>query len=47
MATDTTERGWEDLIVAAMTAATERSDGVATVHGLYGSGGWILGDWRD
>lgn len=47
MATDTTERGLEDLIVAAMTAATERSDGVATVHGLYGSGGWILGDWRD
>lgn len=47
MATDTTERGLEDLIVAAMTATTERSDGVASAHGLYGSGGWILGDWRD
>lgn len=47
MATDTTERGLEDLIVAAMTATTDRSEGVAMAHGLYGSGGWILGDWRD
>ena len=47
MPTDTTERGLEDLIVAAMTASTERAEGVASAHGLYGSGGWILGDWRD
>lgn len=47
MATDTTERGLEDLIVAAMTATTERGNGVASAHGLYGCGGWILGDWRD
>ena len=47
MATDTTERGLEDLIVAAMTASAERGDGVASAHGLYGNGGWILGDWRD
>lgn len=46
-ATDTSERGLEDLIVAAMTASTERADGVASAHGLYGSGGWVLGDWRD
>lgn len=45
--TDTSERGLEDLIVAAMTASTERADGVASAHGLYASGGWILGDWRD
>ena len=45
--TDITERGLEDLIVAAMTASTERAEGVASAHGLYGSGGWMLGDWRD
>ena len=47
MATDTTERGLENLIVAALTASSERSHGVASARGLYGSGGWILGDWRD
>ncbi len=47
MTTDTTERGLENLVVAAMTATTERADGVASAHGLYGSGGWILGDWRE
>jgi type I restriction enzyme R subunit len=47
MPTDTTERGLEELIVAAMTASTERAEGVASAHGLYGSGGWILGDWHD
>lgn len=47
MPTDTTERGLEDLIVAAMSASAERAEGVASAHGLYGSGGWILGDWRD
>jgi type I restriction enzyme R subunit len=47
MPTDTTERGLEDLIVAAMSASAERAEGVASAHGLYGSGGWILGDWRE
>src|SRR5690606_18343409 len=45
--TDTSERGLEDLIVAAMTASADRAGGVASAHGLYGSGGWILGAWRD
>jgi type I restriction enzyme R subunit len=45
--TDTSERGLEDLIVAAMTRVTESAEGVAEAHGLYGSGGWLLGDWRD
>lgn len=45
--TDTSERGLEDLIVAAMTASGERAEGIAAAHSLYGSGGWILGDWRE
>src|SRR5690606_17863014 len=45
--TDTTERGLEDLIVAALTATAQRAEGIAAVQGLYGRGGWILGDWRD
>ena len=45
--TDTSERGLEDLIVAALTATAQRAEGIAAVQGLYGRGGWILGDWRD
>jgi type I restriction enzyme R subunit len=45
--TDTSERGFEDLIVEAMTATAERFTGAAEAHALYASGGWILGDWRE
>jgi type I restriction enzyme R subunit len=46
--TDTSERGLEDLIVAALTTNSGgRDSGVDDATGLYGSGGWILGDWRD
>ena len=49
--TDTTEKGLESLIVAAMTfdtalAQTRPSEG-HDPSALYGGGGWILGDWRD
>ena len=47
MPTDTSERGLEDLIVAAMTTTAERMEGIAASHAMYGRGGWILGDWRD
>ncbi|MEW6168110.1 MAG: type I restriction endonuclease subunit R [Pseudomonadota bacterium] len=46
MTTDTSERGLEDLIVAAMTGpqdATESREPSA----LWGSGGWLPGDWRN
>jgi type I restriction enzyme R subunit len=49
MPTDTSERGLESLIVAAMTAGAGEHhapiQGEATA--LYGGGGWVLGDWRD
>lgn len=45
--TDTSERGLENLIVAALTAGSRRDNGVDDATALYGSGGWILGDWRD
>jgi type I restriction enzyme R subunit len=46
--TDTSERGLEDLIVAALTAGSSgRNTGTDDATGLYGSGGWILGNWRD
>lgn len=45
--TDTSERGLEDLIVAALTAGVDSGTGVDDATGLYGSGGWILGHWRD
>ncbi len=46
--TDTSERGLEDLIVAAMTASAVPAIGASgEPTALYGSGGWILGDWRD
>ncbi|HET7308189.1 MAG TPA: type I restriction endonuclease subunit R [Gammaproteobacteria bacterium] len=48
MTTDTTERGLEDLIVASLTAEPDR-DGklIGDASRLYGSGGWLLGDWRE
>lgn len=45
--TDISERGLEDLIVAALTAGGEPGTGVDDATGLYGSGGWNLGHWRD
>jgi type I restriction enzyme R subunit len=49
--TDTTEKGLESLIVAAMTfdtaLAQERPNEGHDPSALYGGGGWILGDWRD
>lgn len=45
--TDTSERGLEDLIVLALTAGRKAGGGVDDAAGLYGSGGWILGDWHD
>ena len=50
MHTDTSERGFEDLIVAAMTGRPNfLPDPRGTNHppALYGGGGWLLGDWRD
>jgi type I restriction enzyme R subunit len=49
--TDTTEKGLESLIVAAMTLDTTlapaRPNEGHDPSALYGGGGWILGDWRD
>ncbi len=46
--TDTSERGLEELIVAALTAGSGgRDTGVDDATGLYGSGGWILGTGYD
>ncbi|MDR7134521.1 type I restriction enzyme R subunit [Lysobacter niastensis] len=46
--TDISERGLEDLIVAALTTTSgERDGGDIDSASLHGSGGWILGDWRD
>ncbi len=52
MKTDTTEKGLESLIVAAMTgkpgaSAGGTTSGVAEPSALYGGIGWILGDWHD
>ena len=50
MTTDTSEKGLEDLIVAAMTGAARPvpSGPVAEQPtALYGGTGWILGDWHD
>src|SRR5438093_11880585 len=51
MTSDTSERGLESLIVAAMTATAAPEpalDGLAReASALYGGTGWILGDWRD
>lgn len=52
MKTDTTEKGLEGLIVAAMAgkpgaSAGGTTPGVAEPYALYGGTGWILGDWHD
>jgi type I restriction enzyme R subunit len=50
MPTDTTEKGLEGLIVAAMTAATvpaESADGEVRERPAIYAAGWILGDAKD
>ena len=51
MPTDTSEHGLESLIVKAMVGETtcpvEHPGGAIEALGLYGGGGWLLGDWRD
>ncbi len=50
MTTDTTEKGLESLIVAAMAgepARTPALGAVAAPSALYGGTGWLLGDWHD
>ncbi|MCB9141336.1 MAG: type I restriction endonuclease subunit R [Anaerolineales bacterium] len=48
--TDTSERGLESLIVAAMTGEPVRAPvtgGIGEASALYGGTGWRLGNWRD
>ena len=48
--TDTSERGLESLIVAAMAGDPVRAPvtgGIGEPSALYGGTGWRLGDWRD
>ena len=48
--TDTTEKGLESLIVAAMAGSPVRTPpayGIAEPTVLYGGTGWILGLWQD
>ena len=49
MTTDTTEKGLESLIVAAMVGKPggPPAPGVAAPSALYGGTGWLLGDWHD
>jgi type I restriction enzyme R subunit len=51
MKSDTSEKGLESLIVAAMvgesTCPVVHPGGAIEALGLYGGGGWLLGDWRD
>ena len=49
MTTDTTERGLETLIVAAMTGSGSASaaGGVGAPAARYGGRGWLPGDWHD
>jgi type I restriction enzyme R subunit len=49
MPSDTSERGLEDLIVAAMAGRAAPAAGgmVKDATALYGGTGWILGDWHD
>ncbi len=50
MTTDTSEKGLEDLIVAAMAGAGHAAPGGSTMAqptALYGGTGWTLGDWHD
>jgi len=48
---DTSEKGLEDLIVAAMTgrevSGTASGDATGGFTSFYGGVGWILGDWHD
>jgi len=50
--TDTSEKGLESLIVAAMAGEPARSAAagrasVAEPSALYGGAGWLLGRWQD
>ena len=48
--TDTSEKGLESLIIAAMAGEPVRTPGtggVGEASALYGGTGWRLGDWRD
>ena len=50
MTTDTSEKGLESLIVAAMVgtpASAPAPGGIGSPTALYGGTGWLLGDWRD
>lgn len=49
MTTNTTEKGLESLIVAAMAGSTAYtpSDIIHDASALYGGTGWILGRWQD
>ena len=42
---DTSEKGLESLIVAAMTGVA--APAVKGPTSLYGGGGWLLGCWQD
>lgn len=48
--TDTSEKGLESLIIAAMAGESGRSvapDAIGEVSALYGGAGWLLGHWQD
>ncbi len=48
--TDTSEKGLESLIVAAMAGELARAaatGGVGEASALYGGTGWLLGQWQD
>lgn len=51
MSTDTSEKGLENLIIAAMTGSTTPAVPAGNTaqqpSALYGGMGWILGDWHD
>ena len=51
MNTDTSEKGLESLIVAAMAGSArptpDTGNATREASALYGGAGWILGDWRD
>ncbi len=48
--TDTSEKGLESLIIAAMAGESGRSvapDAIGEASALYGGAGWLLGRWQD
>jgi type I restriction enzyme, R subunit len=53
MTSDTSEKGLESLIVAAMAGSAQRESVPGTgarvkqATALYRGAGWILGDWHD